>query len=124
MWQPLMWPIEETAAKIANANENEIVDRPAVPSMPVWPAPAVRNTVSGTDPAPMKTRIAVPMASAVSFCDRVGDDIRSTSSGVGASAGWADVWGQFCFESGERRVGIGTVGREGDLGRRSDRQPE
>ena len=34
----------------------------------------VRNTVSGTDPAPMNTRMAVPMTSAVSFCDRVGDD--------------------------------------------------
>ena len=37
---------------------------------------AVRKTVSGTEPAPMKTRIAVPMASAVSFWDKVGDDIR------------------------------------------------
>src|SRR5918995_5492348 len=71
MWQPLMWPTEYTAAKIAKANANEIVDSSALPNG----LSPVSNTVSGTDPAPMNTRMAVPIASAVSFCERVGDDI-------------------------------------------------
>src|SRR5213080_3698200 len=66
-----MWPTEYTAAKIANANANEIVLSSALPKG-LFP---VRNTVSGTEPAPMNTRMAVPMTSAVSFCDRVGDDV-------------------------------------------------
>ena len=66
-----MWPTEYTAAKIANANANEIVLSSALPNG-LFP---VRNTVSGTEPAPMKTRMAVPMTSAVSFCERVGDDV-------------------------------------------------
>src|SRR4026209_2324493 len=69
MWQPLMCPTEYTAAKIANANANEIVDSSALPNglLPV------SRRVSGTDPAPMNTRMAVPIASAVSFWDNVGD---------------------------------------------------
>src|SRR5205823_14700182 len=66
-----MCPTEYTAAKIANANANEIVLSSVLPNG-LFP---VRNTVSGTEPAPMKTRMAVPMTSAVSFCDRVGDDV-------------------------------------------------
>src|ERR1700751_4439495 len=71
MWQPLMWPTEYTAAKIANAKQNEIVESSALPNgfLPV------NNRVSGTEPAPMKTRIAVPIASAVNFWGSVGDDI-------------------------------------------------
>src|ERR1700680_4500700 len=65
-----MCPTEYTAAKIAKAKANEIVLNSALPNglLPV------SKTVSGTEPAPMKTRIVVPMTSAVSFCDRVGDD--------------------------------------------------
>src|SRR2546425_11490621 len=71
MWQPLMWPTEYTAAKIANAKQNEIVESSALPNgfLPV------NNRVSGTEPAPIKTRIAVPIASAVNFWGSVGDDI-------------------------------------------------
>ena len=51
------------------AKANEIVDSWALPNgwLPV------RNTVKGTEPAPMNTRMAVPIASAVSFWLRVGD---------------------------------------------------
>ena len=71
------------AAKIANANANEIVLSSALPNglLPV------RNTVSGTEPAPMNTRIAVPMASATSFCDNVGDDMRLPPRVLGPPVG-------------------------------------
>src|SRR5206468_9588578 len=100
-----------------------MVDRPAVPSMPVPPAPAVRNTVSGTDPAPMNTRMAVPSASAVSFWDRVGDDIEWTSFGSGldgcavrgegdgrAVRRRADRRPELVDERSQRFVGVGTIG--------------
>src|SRR2546426_8068070 len=99
MWQPLMWPTEYTAAKIAKANENEIVDSSALPNgfLPV------RSTVNGTEPAPMKTRMAVPIASAVSFWVSVGDDdIDWTSFGSGMDD---------CAVRAGRRQGRPTTGR-------------
>src|SRR6267142_229975 len=115
MWQPLMWPTEYTAAKIAKAKANEIVDSSALPNgfLPV------RKTVSGTEPAPMNTRMAVPIASAVSFCVKVGDVILgSLLLGWSASrlCGGVDVGRQFGGQRGDRRFGIGAVRREGDLG--------
>jgi hypothetical protein len=56
---------------MANANANEIVLNSALPNG-LFP---VSNTVNGTEPAPIKTRMAVPITSAVSFCERVGEDV-------------------------------------------------
>src|SRR5947208_2971867 len=115
-----------------------MVDRPAVPSMPVPPAPAVRNTVRGTDPAPMNTRMAVPRASAVSFWGNVGDDILFLLLGRYALGGGVDgsdlrltrsadeagVRGELRRQGRDGRVLVWAVGRQRDLGRRADRQTE
>ena len=74
----------------------------------------------------MNTRIAVPMASAVSFwANGRGRHRGFLLRGSGrVSRRWLDVGGELRGEGGEGGVGVGAVGREGDLGRRADRQPE
>ena len=63
MWLPEMWPSAYTVATTTVANANEIIPRSAI----VNGASPLTMSVAGTDPTPMNTRNAVPMASAASF---------------------------------------------------------
>src|ERR1043165_2900413 len=93
--------------------------------MPVPPAPGVRKTVSGTEPAPMKTRMAVPMTSAVSFWSWVGDDMGSSPLPMSTgSTGRADVGGELGRQRRDRLIGVRAIGGERDAGRRPDRETE
>src|SRR5258706_11539331 len=78
----------------------------------------VRKTVKGTDPAPMNTRIAVPMTSAVNFWDVVGEFIwrllldtrRRSGRRIGGRAGDlpAHEWAELGDERVDGGIGIGA----------------
>src|SRR6266566_3926135 len=97
MWLPEMCPSAYTVAITIVPNASEIMPRSAM----VNGALPLTISVAGTEPTPTKTRNAVPITSASSFCVIDDSSMRCHSLplwGIGGAVTWPGVRYHDCFD--------------------------